>query len=263
MTNITTPSVISNPLTDLMAVASDNLLNIYFTAGYPKLNSTGAVLSALQDAGVDMIEIGMPFSDPLADGPTIQQSNMTALANGMNIELMFRQLEHVEFRVPIILMGYLNPVLQFGLERFCERASSTGVSGLILPDLPADLYELKYKDTFQKFNLCNICLVTPQTSDERIAHIDRNSSGFIYAVSSSSTTGNKSNSSSADYLRNLSQLELKNPIMTGFNIRDRKSFQEATRYSRGGIIGSAFIKAITDVDDLDSSIHSFVKSIRP
>lgn len=253
---------VRNRLTELMDSGRKELINIYFTAGYPNLNDTETIIDTLQSAGVDMIEVGMPFSDPLADGPTIQKSNMQALDNGMTIELLFRQLEQIEIRVPVILMGYLNPVLQYGISEFCTRASQIGVSGLILPDLPADLYELKYRNIFEAHNLCNICLVTPQTRPERIQSIDKLTTGFIYAVSSASTTGNQVEVTSAEYLKGLSELDLQNPIMTGFNIKDRATFLSATRYSRGGIIGSAFIRAISDDGDLRDSIHSFVKSIR-
>ncbi len=262
MTGTVSHTRVQNRLTELMDSGRGELVNIYFTAGYPNLSDTTIIMDSLQSAGVDMIEVGMPFSDPLADGPTIQQSNMRALANGMNLELLFRQLEQCRIEVPVIMMGYLNPVLQYGIADFCKRASEIGIAGLILPDLPAELYEMKYQSIFEEHNLSNICLVTPQTSPARVRKIDRLTSGFIYAVSSASTTGNQDGSASADYIRGLSDLELRNPIMTGFNIKDRQSFLEATKYSRGGIIGSAFIRAISDTKDLGGSIHSFVQKIR-
>lgn len=253
-----------NKLVELMSSEKDRLLNIYCTAGYPNLDDTPVVLRSLEDAGVDIIELGMPFSDPLADGPTIQQSNMKALENGMSIERLFGQLSQLGLSVPILLMGYINPVLQYGIERFCHDSKQVGVSGIILPDLPPALYDSQYRTYFEENDLCNICLVTPQTSEDRIRAIDRSCSGFIYAVSSASTTGTKSDLDGVDaYLEGLSKMGLQNDILTGFNIKDAESFNRATKYTRGGIIGSAFIKAISNAEALPSAIHSFVKSIRP
>jgi tryptophan synthase alpha chain len=246
-----------------MASGKSDILNIYCTAGYPRLDDTPRILKALEKAGVDIIELGMPFSDPLADGPVIQASSMQALENGMSIELLFEQLHEVNISVPIILMGYLNPVLQYGIERFVMSCVECGVAGAIIPDLPPALYALRYRQLFESNGISNICLVTPQTSRARIKAIDDVCTGFIYAVSSASTTGSKSDLSNIDdYLRGLSEMGMDNPILTGFNIKDADSFARATKYTRGGIIGSAFIKAMSKGEDLDLAIQSFVKSIR-
>ena len=264
-TNYKTPmSNITNPLTELMATPRRNLLNIYCTAGYPNLSDTTNIISALTVAGADMIEIGIPFSDPLADGPTIQKSNVQALQNGMTVKILLDQLSQFEIKVPIILMGYFNPILQFGVEEFCAQCADVGIAGLIIPDLPLEYYLSRYQEIFEKHNLCNICLVTPETSESRIRYIDKYSTGFIYAVSSSSTTGGKSSVVDADdYLRRLSTMNLQNPLMTGFNIHDRASFNRASKYTRGAIIGSAFIRAIADSENMSETISSFVKNIRP
>lgn len=254
---------VNNQLTELMASGKGNLLNIYYTAGYPNLDDTSRIIRALEVAGVDMIEIGIPFSDPLADGPTIQRSNMISLENGMHVAKLFDQLSEIDANVPIILMGYFNPILQYGVERFCIRCSEVGVSGLIIPDLPLEYYINKYQSMFEKYNLCNICLVTPQTSESRVRYIDAHISGFIYAVSSSSTTGSESGVVDIDdYLQSLSSLKLRNPIMTGFNIHDKASFDRASQYTRGAIIGSAFIREITDTKNIGETVLSFIENIR-
>lgn len=241
-----------------------NVLSVYFTAGYPALEDTGLVLSELERSGVDLVEIGFPFSDPLADGPTIQQSSEKALENGMTVRHLFEQLRKVKFGVPAILMGYLNPVLQFGVERFCEEASACGISGVILPDLPMDVYLKEYRSIFEKHDLRNIFLITPQTPEARIRQIDQASKGFIYMVSSYSTTGAKTGISDfqIDYFKRIQSMNLKNPLMVGFGIADKASFQTACQYASGAIIGSAFIKAISSPGDLKTNIHSFIKSIR-
>jgi len=254
-----------NRLIEIITKQSKNLLNIYCTAGFPKLNDTTEILEALQNAGADIIEIGIPFSDPLADGPTIQHSNSIALENGISIPTLFEQLRDIRktVKVPLILMGYLNPVLQYGFEVFCQQCNTIGIDGLIIPDLPLYEFTTKYKPIFEQNSLSNICLITPKTSAERIKEIDKQTSGFIYAVSSSSTTGTKDTGiSNNDFFEQLTQMNLKNPVLIGFNIKDNPSFSNACNYANGAIIGSAFIKAIEKSVDLERDINHFVTGIK-
>ena len=255
-----------NRIDSLFNQKKQSVLNVYFTAGYPQLNSMADVLSSLQDNGADIIEIGMPYSDPLADGPVIQQSNMIALDNGMSIPVLFDQLKNIRttIHLPIILMGYMNPILQFGLKNFCEAAAAVGVDGVIIPDLPMVEYEEFYKDYFIDNAISNIFLVTPQTSEERIRKIDDLSNGFIYLLSSSSTTGkNLTVSNEADaYFSRIREMNLKNPTMIGFGISDQKSFNKAAEYTRGAIVGSAFVKFL-DTENALQRIPEFINSIRP
>lgn len=256
---------VSNRITELFGKKKEGVLNIYFTAGFPQLNDTVKIIKALERSGADMIEIGMPFSDPLADGPTIQQSNDVALENGMSIKKLFEQLRGIrkEVNIPILLMGYLNPVMQYGVENFCKEASAIGIDGVILPDLPMDEYNEFYRDIFEANNLSNVFLVTPNTSDLRLAKIDEYTNGFIYVVSTESTTGNSKDVTQAEgYFKKIKDAGLVNPTMIGFNINDRKSFDFACKYANGAIIGSAFIKAIRESNDLDKTIESFVASIK-
>ena len=239
------------------------LLNIYFTAGYPHINSLSIILKILEEAGADMVEIGIPYSDPLSDGPVIQNSSTVALKNGITLDLIFDQLSGTKSSIPKIMMGYFNTVLQYGVEKFCKKCSAFGISGVILPDLPIDIYLEKYKSIFDLYRLHNIYLITPQTSSERIRYIDENSTAFIYAVSSSSTTGKKKGiQDSEDYLKRLKDLGLKTPLMIGFNISTAADLALAGRYARGGIIGSAFIRHITDSDDLAGDVARFVSNIK-
>ncbi len=252
-----------NKLTQLLKNKPKNLLNIFYTAGYPQLEDTTVILTALENAGVDMVEIGIPFSDPLADGPTIQESSAIALANGMSIETLFTQLEKHTPRVPLILMGYLNPVMQYGLEAFCKRCEKIGVDGIIVPDLPMSIYELEFKAVFEKYNISNIFLVTPQTSEKRIREIDANSTSFIYAVSSASTTGSKTDfSAAADYLGKLQNMNLNTPVLTGFNIKNKQNFKDACHYVNGAIIGSEFIRQITGVNDITAAATTYVTAVK-
>lgn len=256
--------MMQNKLTALLNSNKQNLLNIYVTAGYPALNDTGRVIFAAQKSGVDLMEIGIPFSDPLADGPVIQESSQKALNNGMNLEVLFQQLNEIkdEVTIPLLLMGYYNSVLQFGLERFCKKCSGSGIAGLIIPDLPLEIYQQEFKPLMDEFGLHNILLITPQTSEERIGEIDANSMAFIYAVSSASTTGSKEGIVDSDsFLKKLQQMNLGNPILTGFNINNRASYLQACKYTRGAIIGSAFIKAISNGKSLEKNIEFFIKSI--
>lgn len=240
------------------------LLSIYFTAGYPKLDDTTTVIHELVNAGVDMIEIGLPFSDPLADGPTIQESSTAALKNGMTTATLFEQIKDIRKTVdiPLVVMGYFNPMLQYGVEAFCAKCAEIGIDGLIMPDLPLAEYELHYKSIFEKYDLKMIFLITPQTSDERIRQIDAASDSFIYMVSSASTTGKTSGFSSeqTDYFKRIEALQLKNPQIVGFGIKDEETFNAATQTAKGAIIGSAFIKALTN--DGIAGISKFIGSIR-
>lgn len=254
-----------NKLDTLFAGKNKNLLNIYCTAGYPHKDSTATVILSLQEHGADMIEIGMPYSDPIADGPVIQNSNMVALQNGMNMQLLFEQLKNIkeQLTVPVILMGYLNPVLQYGIERFCFDAEDAGVSAIILPDLPMYEFEISYKRLFKKHNLHFVFLVTPETSKERIKKADDLGSGFLYAVSSSATTGNTADSSSKKkYFKKLSGMKFKNPMMIGFGIHDKQGFEEACAHASGAIIGSAYIKTLAGTNDINPTTAAFIKAIK-
>ena len=251
---------------DLFLKKKNKVLNVYCTAGYPHVNSTLPVMKALQDNGVDMIELGMPYSDPLADGPVIQASGSKALENGMTISVLFEQLAgfRKEITVPVILMGYMNPVLQYGFEQFCANAVKAGVDGLILPDLPEFEFETEYGAIIKKHGLEFIFLVTPETSEERIKKLDALSSGFLYAVSSSATTGKDKDFTAVEkYLQRLQSMKLKNPVLVGFGIKDKETFQSACRYANGAIIGTAFIKALENDDGntVKQQTESFIKTI--
>jgi tryptophan synthase alpha chain len=239
------------------------LLSIYFTAGYPNINDTVSIIQNLKKSHVDMIEIGLPFSDPLADGPTIQDSSTKALRNGMTSELLFKQLRDIRetVSIPLIIMGYFNPILQFGVEAFCKKCQEIGVDGLIIPDLPVDVYHEEYKSTFEKYGLINVFLITPQTSDERIRFIDSVSDGFIYMVSSASTTGAKTGfgNEQDEYFDRIAKMNLKNPQIVGFGISNNETFTQATKQAKGAIIGSAFIKYLTK-NGIDT-IDNFTKTI--
>jgi tryptophan synthase alpha chain len=241
------------------------LLSIYFTAGYPSLNDTATIIQDLEKAGVDMIEIGLPFSDPLADGPTIQASSTQALKNGMTTQKLFEQLKNIResVTIPLIAMGYFNPILQYGVEAFCKKCQEVGIDGLIIPDLPVAIYNEQYKVTFEKYGLVNVFLITPQTSVERINFIDEISNGFIYMVSSASVTGSQSGfgDEQTNYFKRIADMNLKNPQVVGFGISNNETFTQATRYAKGAIIGSAFIKHITREGVGTSS--AFIKSILP
>ena len=240
------------------------LLSIYFTAGYPKLDDTVPIIQELEKAGVDMIEIGLPFSDPLADGPTIQKSSTAALENGMHTELLFEQLKDIRksVSIPLIVMGYFNPMLQYGVEAFCQRCLEVGIDGIIMPDLPLDVYKEAYEAIYKKYNLINVFLITPQTSEERIRAIDNASDGFIYMVSSASTTGAKDGfgEEQQEYFQRIAKLNLNNPQIVGFGISNASTFQAATAKSKGAIIGSAFIKHLTE--NGVEKIGNFIKTIR-
>lgn len=260
-----------NRLDKLFAEKKTGVLNMYCTAGYPQLSSTVEVLTALQNSGADIVEIGIPYSDPIADGPVIQQSNMLALENGMSIPELFDQLKNIResIQLPLILMGYMNPVLQFGIEKFCEAAARVGVDGIILPDLPMYEFEIQYQQYFVKNDLKFIFLVTPETSEERIRKIDSLASGFIYAVSSSSTTGNsqtpadvKTIETQQAYFKKLGDMNLTNPILIGFGIKDKQSFDAACAYTNGAIIGSAYISALKNTTGIAATTKDFINRIK-
>jgi len=244
-----------------------NLLNIYFTAGFPALEDTETIIRSLSAYGVDVIEVGMPYSDPMADGPTIQVSGVKALENGMSVEVLFNQLKTIRDKVetPLVLMGYFNQVIQFGEEVFLKRCQEVGVDGLILPDLPLSVYESEYQALFKKYDLAPIFLITPQTSEERIRKIDQLSQGFIYVVSSAAITGNSKKISPAQlaYFDRIEKMNLRLPRMIGFGISDHQSFTTACKYADGAIIGSAFIRALENGGpNIDKTIETFVKGIR-
>ena len=258
-------------IAELFKRKNKGIINIYCTAGYPRLESTLKVMRALQESGADMIELGMPYSDPLADGPVIQRSSTIALKNGMTIKALFEQIKDlrespscggVGETIPVLLMGYMNPVLQYGFEKFCEDAAAAGIDGLILPDLPEYEFETEYGPIIKKHGLDFIFLVTPETSDERIRKLDELSSGFLYAVSSSSTTGSDKNMTQVDsYLQKLESLHLRNLILVGFGIKDRATFNAACKHANGAIIGSAFIKALEGAGDEQQTVKQFLKTI--
>lgn len=242
-----------------------NILSIYCTAGFPQLENTLPIIRAIQDSGADMVELGMPYSDPLADGPVIQSSGSVAITNGMTIHTLFEQLKDLrkDITLPVILMGYMNPVLQYGFEKFCADAAAAGVDGLILPDLPVYEFEKTYGTIIKRYGLDFVFMVTPETSEERVRHLDALSSGFIYAVSSSSTTGKQASLDAQQaYFERLQKLSLKNPVLIGFGIRDKASFDAACRYANGAIIGTAFIQSIEKESDPVSAAARFVKAVR-
>lgn len=274
-----------NRINRLFQNKPDHILSIYFTAGYPALDSTISVIKALDQAGTDMIEIGIPFSDPMADGPVIQSSSTEALKNGMSLKFLFKQLKEIrkEVDIPLLLMGYLNPVLQYGIERFCQDCETTGIDGIILPDLPLEVYlgesgslfndhkkhssassAGRLHNLFARHGLHNTCLISPQTSEERIRKIDRSSEGFVYMVSSSSTTGVKGSFTEEQiaYFSRIRNMELKNPALIGFGISNHENFETACQFAQGAIIGSAFVKRMGERGADEEEIRKFVKEIK-
>lgn len=255
-----------NRIQQLFEKKKENLLAVYFTAGYPELNDTTTVIKELEAAGADLVEIGVPFSDPLADGPTIQKSGERALENGISLNLIFEQLKDIrkEVSIPMVFMGYLNPILKFGIKRFAEKCAEVGIDGLILPDLPVQEYMTEFKETFEACNLSNIFLITPNTPEKRVRKIDEISTGFIYMVSSSSTTGAKTNiqTNQEDYFKRIDEMDLNTPRLIGFGISNNETFTKACQFANGAIIGSAFINTLTNSENLKDSIHGFVKSIK-
>ncbi len=254
-----------NRLTDLFTNKKKNILSVFYTAGFPSIPDTITIARNLEQAGADIIEIGIPFSDPVADGPTIQESNKIALDNGMTLHLLLEQVKEIRKQIstPIVLMGYLNPVMQYGMERFVKDASAAGVDGMILPDMPLFEFNEQYKGLFKEHNLCNTFLIAPTTSDERIKEIDDASDGFIYAVAASSTTGARGDFSreQISYFEKLKKLKLKNPFLIGFGISNQATFSKAADYGSGAIVGSAFINLIKESTDREKDIRSFVAEL--
>lgn len=252
-------------LQKLFAAKKKSVLNVYCTAGFPNLVDTITVMKALQENGADIIELGMPYSDPLADGPIIQNSSAVAIQNGMSIQVLFNQLKNFRaiIKIPVVLMGYMNPVLQYGFEKFCNDAASVGVDGLILPDLPEYEFKTEYGTLINNAGLDFIFLVTPETSDERVKKLDNLTTGFLYAVSSSATTGSTHQSIDTDqYLERLSKMQLRNPILVGFGIKDKQSFEKACKFTNGAIIGSAYIQKLSANTDIFSATNTFLTSLK-
>ncbi len=255
-----------NRIDNLFAQKKNNILSVYFTAGYPELDDTATIITELEKNGVDLIEIGMPFSDPMADGPVIQQCSHQALLNGMSLHKLFDQLKDIRktVNIPLILMGYLNPVLRFGMQAFIQECKKTGIDGIILPDLPLQEYTSHYASLFRQHDIHNIFLITPQTSEERIRLIDQTGSGFIYMVSSASITGSRSGISEQQkaYFNRIQSMNLKNPALIGFGISNHEAYRIACEYAQGAIIGSAFINAISNTASLQKSIKDFIQHVK-
>jgi len=255
-----------NRIEKLLKTKKENILSIYFTAGFPELNDTLTIIRELAKSGVDMIEIGMPFSDPVADGPVIQRSSEKALKNGMNINLLFEQLVHVReiTDLPLILMGYINPVFKYGMDNFLRKCNEIGIDGTIIPDLPVDEYLKSYQTLFEKNNILNIFLISPQTPVERVIYLDGIAKGFLYLVSTASTTGtsNKFTEQQISYFKKLNDLRMKTPGLIGFGISGKETFNQACDYSNGAIIGSAFIRSLDEKGNLPEIIHGFIEKIR-
>ncbi len=255
-----------NRLEKLFADKQENILNIYFTAGYPGLEDTASIIQSLDKAGVDLIEVGMPYSDPLADGPTIQESGQVALKNGMTLPILFEQIagirQHTE--IPLVLMGYFNQVMQYGEEAFLAKCREVGVDGLILPDLPLREYETYFQTLVQRFGLSMSFLITPQTSEERIRKVDELSQGFVYMVSNDSITGAKRDITGRQvaYFERINNMQLKNPRLIGFGISNNETFSTACRYANGAIIGSAYIKALAKGGQIEETTSAFVRMIK-
>jgi tryptophan synthase alpha chain len=255
-----------NRIDKLFKNKRDNILSIYFTAGYPELNHTLTIIKELDKSGVDMIEIGMPFSDPVADGPVIQQSSEKALRNGISLNLLFRQLNQVReiTDLPLIIMGYINPIFKFGIENFLVRCRETGIDGVIIPDLPVDEYLKSYKVLFENNKILNIFLISPQTPEERILYLDSIAEGFLYLVSTSATTGTTNNFDNIQiaYFEKVNSLNLNSPRLIGFGISDKDTYLRACEYSNGAIIGSAFIKSLDKTGPLPENINGFIRKLR-
>lgn len=255
-----------NRIKSLFENKREGVLSVYYTAGFPSLHDTVAIAQHLRDAGVDIIEIGIPFSDPVADGPVIQMSNKQALDQGMTLRLLLEQVKTIResVQLPMVLMGYLNPVMQYGFEEFFRDAALAGVDGVILPDLPLEEYESTYQPLLKKYNLVNTLLVTPQTPEDRVRKMDQLTEGFLYAVSSSSTTGARSDFSKEQesYFQRLKKMNLKNPFLIGFGVSNASTFQTVCRYAAGAIVGSAFIRGLSESKDLGDTTKKFVEQLK-
>lgn len=255
-----------NRITNLFNTKKDGILSVYFTAGYPQLDDTTKILKELQAKGIDMVEVGIPFSDPMADGPVIQEAATQALRNGMSLRLLFDQLKDVrkEVRIPVILMGYLNPIMQFGFEAFCRKCAETGVDGMIIPDLPFADYMADYKATAERYDLKMIMLITPETSEERIRLIDEHTDGFIYMVSSAATTGAQQsfNEQKQAYFRRIDGMKLQNPRLVGFGISNKATFDAAAENSSGAIIGSKFIQLLKSEATIGQAVDKLLDALK-
>lgn len=247
-----------NRINALFTQKQRNILSVYFTAGYPQPDDTVPIIKELEASGIDLVEIGIPFSDPMADGPVIQESGTIALRNGMNLRRLFEQLQNIrdEVRIPLILMGYLNPIMQFGFENFCLRCRETGIDGAIIPDLPFDDYIRDYKQLADRYDLKIILLITPETSEERIRWIDAHTDGFIYMVSSAATTGAQKHfdGQKRAYFQRISEMRLKNPCLIGFGISNRETLEVAQMYAAGAIVGSRFISLLKSEADIGGAV---------
>jgi tryptophan synthase alpha chain len=255
-----------NRIDRLFQSGKKDILSVYFTAGYPNLDDTVKIIKSLSEHGVDMIEIGVPFSDPMADGPVIQASGQKALSNGMSQKVLFKQLENIRqvTDIPLIMMSYINTAMQFGFEDYCKRCAETGIDGLIIPDLPSEIYLSDYKNFVEANSLDYIQLITPETSDERIRAIDDMSKGFIYMVSSAATTGTQQSFSEAkqQYFSHIESMNLKNPTLVGFGVSNKETFRAAADHSRGCIIGSAFIKLLGSCQSIDEAVETLIKNVK-
>ena len=255
-----------NRINKLFKEKGNNILSVYFTAGYPNLNDTVEIIKQLSSKGVDLIEIGVPFSDPLADGPVIQHSSQVALKNGMSVKLLFEQLKGIRkvTDIPLVLMGYVNPIIHFGFENFCQKAQEVGIDGFIIPDLPMLEYQREFKPVSDKYGIENVFLITPETSAERIRVVDENTNAFIYMVSSASTTGVQKSFEGAkeEYFNRIKSMNLKNPAMIGFGISNKQTFESACKYSSGAIIGSAFIKSLDETSSVSDAVDLLLKKLK-
>lgn len=255
-----------NRINRLFKEKGKNILSVYFTAGYPNLNDTVEIIRQLSSKGVDLIEIGVPFSDPLADGPVIQHSSQVALKNGMSVKLLFEQLKDIRkvTDIPLVLMGYVNPIIHFGFENFCQKAQEVGIDGFIIPDLPMLEYQKEFKPVSDKYGIENVFLITPETSAERIRVVDENTNAFIYMVSSASTTGVQKSFEGAkeEYFNRIKSMNLKNPAMIGFGISNKQTFESACKYSSGAIIGSAFIKSLDETSSVSDAVDLLLKRLK-
>lgn len=254
-----------NRIIQLFEHRKNGIKSIYFTAGYPELHNTQSVLETLQANGIDMVEIGIPFSDPMADGPVIQQATTQSLRSGMSLKLLFEQLQGTRrtVRIPLLLMGYLNPIIQYGFEHFCRSCAEVGVDGMIIPDLPFKDYLEDYKEIAEKYDLKVIMLITPETSEERIRLIDRHTNGFIYMVSSAAITGAQSNFGDAGqaYFKRIDRMELENPRLIGFGISNKETYETAAQNASGVIIGSRFVQLLGEKASPDEAIKQLLKDL--
>jgi tryptophan synthase alpha chain len=255
-----------NRINQLFETSPKNLLSVYFCAGHPKLEGTAEIIRTLEKSGINMIEIGIPFSDPMADGIVIQNASTKALRNGMSLNLLFEQLQSIrqDTSIPLLLMGYLNPIMQFGFERFCRKCSECGIDGMIIPDLPFRDYQEHYQSIAKRYNLCMIMLITPETNEERIREIDRNTNGFIYMVSSAATTGAQQNfdEQKQAYFKRIKEMQLQNPRMVGFGISNRATFEAACRYASGAIVGSRFVSLLEEENNAERAVKRLIEGLK-